>query len=404
MDRSQTPKELLLQIVNEKHGQLPDIMREFDIDCWLVVIRETASNPDPVQSLVIGGDIVWTAVFIFSLNSEGLQKTAIVGNFDADAEKNKGIWDQVVDYKEGISDILQKTVSALNPAKIALNYSIDDVTSDGISHGLYLTLSTILTDFSDRFVSAEKIIQALRSQKSETEVELVRKAGELTDQINTTIQNQFRIGMTEQEIQKMFHAEMDNLGVIESWQRDSCPAVDAGPDKVMGHVGPSELQIQKGHTLHNDFGVQLEGYCSDIQRMWFFGTESEIPDELQHAFDTVRGAIVRASEFIKPGVKGWEVDKVARDHVISRGYTEYEHALGHQVGTKAHDGGVLLAPLWERYGDLPNGEINVNNVFTLELYVKTKNYGMVSLEEMIMVSDAGCKFLVEPQKKFITIN
>ena len=128
-----------------------------------------------------------------------------------------------------------------------------------------------------------------------------------------------------------------------------------------------------------------------------------IPAELIHAFETVRIAILKAADFIKPGVKGYSVDEIAREYVKSRGYEEYAHALGHQVGTKAHDGGVILGPLWERYGDTPKGIVEVGNVFTLELHVKTKTYGVVSLEENIVITSRGCDFLVPPQDKFILI-
>ena len=210
--------------------------------------------------------------------------------------------------------------------------------------------------------------------------------------------------MNEVEIQKMFHDEVERLGVVPSWQRNSCPAVDAGPDKEIGHAGPkTDVFVQKGQTLHYDFGVKLQGYCSDIQRMYFFGKEEEIPEELIHAFETVHGAITRAAEYIKPGLKGHEVDKIARDYVVERGYEEYGHALGHQVGTRTHDGGTLLGPLWERYGNIPKGLVEENMIFTLELNVKTKNYGYVSLEEDIVITKNGCKFLIPRQEKFITI-
>ena len=42
-------------------------------------------------------------------------------------------------------------------------------------------------------------------------------------------------------------------------------------------------------------------------------------------------------------------------------------------------------------------------VFTLELNVKTKNYGYVSLEEDIMVTKDGCRFLIPKQEKFLLV-
>jgi Xaa-Pro aminopeptidase len=403
MSLSVLPKSSLMEIVHEKHKQLPSILKINKIDCWITFVRETSLNPDPVISLVVGNDVVWESAFIFAFEANTFRKIAIVGNFDAPAEKQKEIWDEVIPYKEGISEHLSRVINRINPQTIALNYSIDDVASDGLSHGLFIKLSEILEDKREKFVSAKKIINMLRGKKTKREVELITEACQLTEEINRKITSQLKLGMSEIEIQQLFHEEMDKLGVSEAWQRESCPAIDAGPDKELGHIGPSYYVTKKGHTLHNDFGIKYYGYCSDLQRMWFFGIEEDIPDELIHAFETVRQAIIKAKEFIKPGVLGYAVDQVARDFVVSQGYKEYDHALGHQIGRQAHDGGVLLGPLWERYGNTPKGVIEEGNVFTLELHVKTENFGTVSLEENIIITKNGSEFLVPPQEKFIMI-
>ncbi|MHA1794700.1 MAG: hypothetical protein ACTSUK_01200 [Promethearchaeota archaeon] len=44
--------------------------------------------------------------------------------------------------------------------------------------------------------------------------------------------------------------------------------------------------------------------------------------------------------------------------------------------------------------------IKVDNVFTLELHVKTSQYGIVSLEEMIRIIPTGCEFIMPPQKSW----
>ncbi|MHA1777885.1 MAG: M24 family metallopeptidase [Promethearchaeota archaeon] len=394
-------KNEVIAIIREKHQQIEAIMREENIDCWMIVVRETASNPDPIQNLIIGGELVWVSAFIFSFMQGKFQKTAIVGNFDALAQKNKGIWDEIIDYKQGISSKLLLFMEKLNPRTIALNYSENDVVADGLSHGLYWLLVKILSKFTDRFQSAEKIIRKLKGRKTATELKLITKACEITDEINRQVTKQLKVGMTETEIYDLFQQHMQEFGVSHAWLAEHCPMVDAGPDKEIGHSGPLPTQkTRSGHTLHNDFGVRYHGYCSDYQRMWFFGSFNQIPDELVHAFKTTRDAIQKAADFIHPGVRGYEVDQVAREYVVSQGYEEFGHALGHQVGIAAHDGGTLLGPLWERYGDSPRGVIEVDNVFTLELHVKTSQYGIVSLEEMIRIIPTGCEFIMPPQKSW----
>ncbi len=319
MSQAKSQYDTLIVIVMEKHEQIFQIMKDVDIDCWITFVRETGTNPDPVQNLVVGGDVVWESAFIFFRRGNSLEKIAIVGEGDADKERGKGLWDDVSSYVEGISSILKTKIQKLNPDKIGLNYSTEDFTADGLSYGLFLRLEEILPEYKGKFVSAQPIIQLLRSQKSPTEIKLLTRACEITEKINQKVTSQLQPGMSESEIQQIYYQEMDAYEVSEGWERVGCPAIDAGPEKEFGHVRPGSLKTKRGHTLHNDFGVQFQGYCSDLQRMWFFAPDSDIPEELKHAFETVYTAISKAAEFIKPGIKGYEVDKIARDYVVSKG-------------------------------------------------------------------------------------
>ena len=73
------------------------------------------------------------------------------------------------------------------------------------------------------------------------------------------------------------------------------------------------------------------------------------------------------------------------------------HALGHQVGRAAHDGGAILGPKWQRYGDTPMRPIQNDEVYTLELGVMLPERGYLGLEEIVVVTEDGCEFLSERQ-------
>ncbi len=392
-----------LPLQKSKCDQASKLLKELDIDAWLVWVRETSQISDPVLELISGGDVVWQSAFLFTREGE---KLAIVGNFDAGGIKHQDLYDQVIPYTKGIKDELIRQLEKYNPSKIAINYSTNDVAADGFTVGMHLILMDYLkeTPYANRLISAENFIQKLRGRKSAEEIVRVKKAIAITEEIYKAAESFVKPGMTEFEIYNFFHQEMDKHSVTSAWNDDHNPAVDAGPTKQFGHIGPLDNKTKSGHLLHFDFGVRYNGYCSDIQRMFFFGKEKDIPDQIQSAFDTVRDAIVAASEFIRPGALGYEVDGIARDFVIDAGYEEYQHALGHQIGRHAHDGGSLLGPRWERYGDTVEKMVEVGNIFTLELYVTTENYGQVSLEENILITRNGCEFLSHPQKKLICVN
>lgn len=390
-------------LVQEKSQQALDLLKHLDFDAWLIWVRETEQMADPVLSLVLGIDLVWQSALIYTKTG---QRIAIVGNFDADGLKSLEIFDKIVPYTQEIQETLRRELEALSPKKIGLNFSRNDVASDGLTYGMYNLLSEYLagTPYAQRLVSAESLLIPLRGQKTPEEIRRIKQAIVVTEKIYEEAKDFVRVGQTEVEIANFFHQQMKEQGVTFAWMEDHNPAVNAGPNKQFGHAGPTKNVTKEGHLLHFDFGVRYQGYCSDIQRMFFLGSASQIPDEVQYAFDTVRDAIQAAADFIKPGVKGVEVDQIARNYVQERGFDEYQHALGHQVGQATHDGGTLLGPLWERYGDSPQGIVQPGNVFTLELYVTTENYGQLSLEEDILITETGSEFLSKPQMELICIS
>jgi Xaa-Pro aminopeptidase len=243
----------------------------------------------------------------------------------------------------------------------------------------------------------------LRGRKTSEEIERIRTAVRRTERIFEEVIPDLEIGQTERDIYDIFHTQVRAHGLGFAWNPDHDPAVDAGPDKAFGHVGPTSRRTRRGHLLHFDFGVRIDGYCSDLQRMVFFGSHDEIPEEIERGFKIVTTAIMAAASCLRPGVVGADVDAVAREVVTGAGYETFKNALGHQLGRNAHDGGTLLGPRWKRYGTLPDGVVEAGNVFTLEPNLMTDHFGMISLEEDVRVTEDGCEFLSTPQKALICV-
>jgi Xaa-Pro aminopeptidase len=102
-------------------------------------------------------------------------------------------------------------------------------------------------------------------------------------------------------------------------------------------------------------------------------------------------------------VKGHEVDALARKMLRDSGYDDYQHALGHQLGCSVHDGGAILGPQWERYGNTPHIPLEEGNVLTLELEIMLPGIGCVGLEEDVVVTGDGARFL-GPRQTELTIS
>ena len=388
----------------EKIAQAIQILKEEKIDCWMVADMESELISDPIMDYVVGTGVVWLSFFLFFANGE---KQAIVGNLDIEKMQQTGLFDRVWAYKGSPRDSLLEILHRLDPKKIAIDYSLDNPAADGLTYGKYLKIAELLkeTPFSARLVSAESIIGKLRGRKSSGELKLIRAAIEHTVAILDQVTSRARPGMTEKEVAEIISHERNRLGLKSSWGEDSCPSVFTGPQTVGAHIGPSGKVLARGQVFNIDFGVQVERYCSDLQRTWYILKEQEkqAPAEVRRGFDTVLQSIQMAAAALKPGVAGVAIDKIARDYIVSQGYDEYPHALGHQVGRFAHDGGGLLAPAWERYGQLPFIPVEKDQVYTIEPRIYIKDYGVATVEEMVLVGESGVEFLSPPQRQLFLI-
>ena len=386
------------QLIHEKIEQATAILNEFDVDVWLTFVRETSMQPDPALELIYDGDVTWQSAFLIGRDG---RHTAIIGHYDAENVRTLGAYPDIVAYHEGIGQPLREALAAHNPRTIAVNYSEDDVAADGLSHGMYRLLERYLVDspWAGKLISAESIISALRGRKSRTEIDRVRRAIATTEQVFDEIEAFARPGMTQRQIADYVHGLIDGMGLDYAWPKPYNPIVTCGPESAVGHAAPGDVPLERGHTLHIDLGIKQDGYCSDIQRMWYVlkDGETHAPPDVQRAFDVVLGAIQVGERALRPGAPGWKVDEVAREFIVDNGYPEYMHAFGHLLGRSAHDGATVLGPRWERYKGICDLEVEPGNIFTLELHVVVPERGMMSLEEDVLVTAEGIEYLSTPQ-------
>lgn len=390
-------------MITEKIKQAGEILKETGVDLWLTFVRETESNGDPVLDLILGENCTWHSAFLITAEEESV---AIVGSLDEARIRETGGYN-VIGYKEGIGETLLGELRRISPEKIAINFSENDVMADGLSHGMFLTLKNYLkgTEFEDTLVSSEDIISKLRGRKTPEEIKRIKENIDLTLDIFSRVTGIIKTGMTEKEVAEFILGEVEKESVETSWESSQCPAVFTGPESAGAHAQPTDRKIKPGHVLNIDFGTRMKGYCSDLQRTWYFlrEDEKEAPEEVIKAFNTIRDSIALGAQKIRPGMEGREIDSIVRGYITDRGYEEFPHALGHQVGRKTHDGAGLLCPEWERYGKLPYLKIEENQVYTLEPRIIMPDYGVATIEEIIVVKKDGGKFLSDPQKEIILI-
>jgi Xaa-Pro aminopeptidase len=383
-------------LVREKVEQARRACEATDTDCWLTFCRETDDVPDPSLPLVLGFDVVWPTMV--AVPREG-PSTVILGRHDAPTARDLGVH-EVVAYDESLRDPFHDLLDRVDPDTVAVNYDEADPVADGLSHGMYRRLTDLLdgTGYEGVLVSASDVVRRVRGRKSASERERMSRAAETSEALLAEAVEHWTPETTERAFAAFVHDRMREERLDGAWAWEYCPTVHFGGESEVGHTTAGDLTLPPGEVLHVDFGAKVEGYAADLQRLYYRPNDAhpDPPGALVDAHGDVRAAIDAAFDALEPGAVGHAVDAAARETLVDRGWPEYAHATGHGVGRFAHDGGTLLGPRWDRYGDAPEGVVREGEVYTLELGVETE-WGYLGQEDLAVVTDDGAAWFHPPQ-------
>jgi Xaa-Pro aminopeptidase len=386
------------EICHQKLEQAQTYMNEYNIDMWLFYVSE---GSDSAVKLLFGIKTVGRTIFLLFRDGRRISLCSLI---DAQESRESGLFSEVLSYQNDFAEKLRGLIRQYNPAVIAINYSLEDNLCDGLTTGRYRWLCGELgPDFEKKCVSSEKMLQRIRSIKSSKEIEAVQEAVKTTEEIFREVLPQIRTGMTEYEAGCLFLEAMKSRNVVEAVSRTL--AMPIIMKEHIAHRAPGSAVIRPGDYLIIDFGVLKNGYCSDIARTLYFlrSGESDAPPVFEEIFNAVHEAITRAFELVRPGIEAYKVDAGARACLIQKGMPEITHSTGHQIGQYEHDGGTLLAPCWDRYGNAPYGLLEENMIFSLEPTVLEHRGYSVLCEEDIVITKTGARFLSTRQDALILI-
>lgn len=369
-------------------------MRKEDIDAWIIFTREGA--PDPLANEFGLGSCAWRSAGIFT---QDLKSIAIVGSFDSKQVEKCGLYDEVLSYgSEGAADLLASISKKEGLGKVALNFSDDFGVADGLTISMRKYLSKYI---QSRFVSSEDLVIDLRARLLPEEVSKMRKAVQLTEGIFEEAQNKIiKEGVRDKEIFDYIQKLSIESGASFSWHESMDPSVCVGTHEPQ-HLAYNNVTFKKNQLLRIDFGINLDGYCSDLQRVYFSGSP---PKKLKEDFATARRANEAAIKAITPNTTGYSIDKAGRDVVLKDGFADYKHALGHAIARADHEIGPLLGPRWRnRYGHAMDKTIGRSIMFTIEPTIYSK-YGGINLEQEVLVNEEGrVERISHPQEELMVV-
>ncbi|GAB5525314.1 MAG: hypothetical protein Roseis2KO_31860 [Roseivirga sp.] len=389
---------------------LPKAMEAAAVDCWLVICRE--NNNDPMADHVGGENAGGTAAFLFYRDSQGFHSLVYSPSGEATALDELDIHDEVLRIGRGKSAMTEAAdfIKSKGFKSVAINSSRSNSVADGLSYTQRMSLESALGTASDKLVSSTELIYEWLSIKLPEEVEILRKAAQLTADWQVEAYAQVVPGKsTDAEIARFLKQKMAAYGVTDGWAPDQNPNVNSGPDR--GHSHATDKVIMPGDVIQIDFGIKLyDRWVSDIQRFAYVlkPGEAAAPENMILYWQSAKAGSRAALAAMKPGAKGVDVDRAQRVLMEEAGSRFVPWSTGHPVGYVAHDVGPNLGGSQsERVRPSAEKLLKPGMTFAFDgFHCWEREDGTektISVEEMAVVTATGAEYLIAPQEELILI-
>lgn len=283
-----------------------------------------------------------------------------------------------VEITEGLVKTLLSVIQKENISKLGFDKKIRFA-----EYEMYQNLNV-------KLVPLDNEIEKLRVQKNAHEIEMMRKACEITDQALSDILKEVKPGVTERSLEIKLKNRMIELGADSTWERF---IVASGYRGAMPHGMASDKVIEEGEMITFDIGCSYNGYFSDLTRTVSLGEPNE---KMKEIYDIVYEAQKRAVDAAKAGMTGAELDSVCRDYITEKGYGEYfKHGTGHGLGMDVHED--------PRVSQMNKFPLELDACVTIEPGIYITGLGGVRIEDDVILKEDGCIVLNQSSKELMIL-
>jgi len=241
------------------------------------------------------------------------------------------------------------------------------------------------------WIGGQDLLTRAVATKTDTEVERIRSAQLITEEVFSYVLQHIKPGMTEREVAATIVYEHLRRGA-DKLSFD--PIVASGPRGALPHARPSDRVIERGDLVVLDMGCFLNGYASDMTRTVAVGEPEE---EARTVYTTVLAAQEAAIDAARAGIASDTLDGVARDVIDDAGYGDYfSHGLGHGLGLQIHE--------WPRLSYHVSYPLPESVAVTIEPGIYIPNRFGVRIEDIVVLRKEGCINLTTAPKDLIVLD
>lgn len=382
------------------------------VDAWVLFCRE--NHNDPLARHVGGEHAGRLTAFVFTRSTSGVDSYVIAPSTEVITLAETLPYAKVVagSAERSPFELVADYLRTKTPKAIAINKS-DLAVADGLTATFFDQLTAALgPDLSARLTSSEELVHRWLGVKVPAEIDIMRKAAVLTSLLEYEALDTIQPGKTTNgDLQRQMRKRVEELGLGHAW--DDNPGIQSGLDR--GRGSDARRVIIGGDIIDIDFGIKVfDIWCTDVQRFAYIlrAGETTVPEEIRHAWDSAKQSTRKMVAAMRPGVAGWEVDRVQVEWMERQGSLKHWAGTGHSVGYWAHDVGPSISgyrkdgpPRGAGTRKLEPGMIfafDGNFVWAAE-DAGQKGTRSITLEEMAAVTATGAEYLSPVQEELVLI-